>query len=73
MEPHSPLNLTLANKRAPWYIVMDRVRQNFWIPLTFQPPMLLFPFLAIAENLEDYDMEEEVNRWERHGETKGFY
>lgn len=72
-EPHSLLNFIMATWQAPWYVKLGEERKSDWIPLIFQPPLLLSPLLANKQDLEKFDMIEELHRYERYMESKGFY
>ena len=43
---HSPQNLELVAHRMTRYITLGRSQKNKWIPLRFQPPILLHPMLS---------------------------
>ena len=55
------------------YITLGRSQQNKWIPLCFQPPILLHPMLAKHESFHDHNMVHENNKWNNLKENYGYF
>lgn len=72
-EPHSPQNLTLAKIRIPWYIDLGRNQCKHWLPLRYQPLVLLQPLLAVNDNAKDHDMTTKVWHWKRLKINYGYF
>ena len=72
MEPHSPINYEVAINRVPKYMQLGRqVGKELWIPLTFQPPTLLWPLYE--NNATKLDPLIEGHLGEHWRQTRGFY
>ena len=59
-EPHSHQDLTLATIRIPWYIDLGRNQCKYWLPLRYQPPIILQPLLVVNDNVEDHELTTKV-------------
>lgn len=73
-EPHSLQNFQAAMERAPKYIQLGREKTNKWLPLIFQPPILMWPLLGCKTMDQPYEaVTKESTRWSRMKKMKGFY
>ena len=70
---HSPQNLQMAIRRMPRYLMLGRSQKNYWLPLRFQPPILLHPLLGKNDSVDDYDMTIEAQKWERLKQNHGYF
>lgn len=64
-ELHSPQNLEMAISRMPRYMMLGKSKKNYWVPLRFQPPILLHPMLGKHDSFANYNMSLEDQKWER--------
>lgn len=60
-------------QRAPKYIQLGRKKTNNWVPLIFQPPILMWPLLGCKTTDKPYEVVTEEVRWSRLEKMKGFY
>lgn len=72
-EPHSLLNFHAAINRAPKYIYLGRMKNNDWLPLIFQPPILMWPLLGCKISNKPYEVATKEARWAILEKMKGFY
>lgn len=72
-ELHSPQNLELAISRMPRYMMLARSQRNYWVPLLFQPPILLHPILRKNDTFSKYNMIFEEQKWERLRQNHGYF
>ena len=49
----------------PRYVAMARDKKSYWVPLRFQPPILLHPMLGKIESFANYNLNYEEIKWER--------
>lgn len=72
-ELHSPQNLELANYKMPRYVEMTRDKKSYWVPLFFQPPILLHPMVGKIESFVKYNLNHEELKWERLKQNHGYF
>lgn len=72
-EPHSFPNYHVAIQRAPMYICLGMTKGNNWLPLIFQPPILMWPLMGCRDTNKLYDETAEEAMWDRLENMKGFY
>lgn len=72
-EYHSPYNLELAISRMPIYMMLARSKRNYWVPLHFQPPILLHLMLGKNDTFVEYNMIDKEQKWERLKQNYGYF
>lgn len=72
-ELHSLSNYHAAIQRASKYIRLGRTKGNNWLPLIFQPPILMWPLMGCRATDKLYDEAVEEARWARLEKMKGFF
>ena len=59
--------------RMTRYIMLARSQRNYWIPLRFQPPILLHPMLGKNDSFSNYNMSHEDQKWDRLKQNHGYF
>ena len=54
-------------------MMLGRSQNNYWVPLHFQPPILLHHMLRKHDSFANYDMSIEDQKWERLKQNYGYF
>ena len=63
----------MVSNRIPRYIMLGKNQKNYWIPLRFQPPILLHPMLGKNDSFFGYNMSFEEQKWENLKNNYGYF